>query len=185
MRTPKITCTGPDGVLQETTGMAQINGFTKDFHNQFVEQIYGGDLCGSLWRFDLSDPNDARMDGQRSCIRDRSRRGPAHDHGPADRGRLQERLQSLRVHRHGPTGDGATDGAATPSRDDGAVRDGAVAKMRHPQVHATLPLDARTITKPVNRDRRRDRGGAPDGRTTIAGRLRRAAREIVIDTRPT
>ncbi|MEO8675059.1 MAG: PilC/PilY family type IV pilus protein [Casimicrobiaceae bacterium] len=58
LNTPKVTCTGPDGVLIESTGMAQINGFTKDFHNQFTEQIYGGDLCGNLWRFDVSDPND-------------------------------------------------------------------------------------------------------------------------------
>jgi type IV pilus assembly protein PilY1 len=40
-------------------GLAQINGFTKDFHNQFVEQVYGGDLCGNLWRFDLTDPKGA------------------------------------------------------------------------------------------------------------------------------
>ena len=38
-------------------GLAQINGFTKDYHNQFAEQIYGGDLCGNMWRFNISDPN--------------------------------------------------------------------------------------------------------------------------------
>jgi type IV pilus assembly protein PilY1 len=41
------------------SGLAQINGFTKDFHNQIAEQIYGGDLMGNLWRFDVSDPNKA------------------------------------------------------------------------------------------------------------------------------
>ncbi|HYQ99998.1 MAG TPA: PilC/PilY family type IV pilus protein, partial [Casimicrobiaceae bacterium] len=51
--TPKVTCTAPDGST-ETSGLAQINGFTKDFHNQFVEQVYGGDLCGNVWRFDLT-----------------------------------------------------------------------------------------------------------------------------------
>ena len=54
LTTGKVSCTGPDGT-QQTSGLAQINGFTKDFHNQFVEQVYGGDLCGNLWRFDLTD----------------------------------------------------------------------------------------------------------------------------------
>jgi type IV pilus assembly protein PilY1 len=52
LTTGPVSCTGPDGTPQQS-GLAQINGFTKDFHNQFVEQVYGGDLCGNLWRFDL------------------------------------------------------------------------------------------------------------------------------------
>ncbi len=52
--TGAVSCLGPDGVTTQTSGLAQINGFTKDFHNQFVEQVYGGDLCGNLWRFDLT-----------------------------------------------------------------------------------------------------------------------------------
>ena len=52
--TGPVSCLGPDGVTLQTSGLAQINGFTKDFHNQFVEQVYGGDLCGNLWRFDLT-----------------------------------------------------------------------------------------------------------------------------------
>ena len=55
LTTGAISCTGPDGNPQ-TSGLTQINGFTKDFHNQFVEQLYGGDLCGNLWRFDLTIP---------------------------------------------------------------------------------------------------------------------------------
>ena len=36
---------------------AHIAGYTKDFHNQLVEQIYAGDLLGNFWRFDVSDAN--------------------------------------------------------------------------------------------------------------------------------
>ncbi len=39
------------------SGLAQINGFTEDFHNQIIEQIYGGDLNGNVWRWDVSDPS--------------------------------------------------------------------------------------------------------------------------------
>src|SRR5262249_46389322 len=56
LTTSAVSCTGPDGTTQ-TSGLTQINGFTKDFHNQFAEQIYGGDLCGNVWRFDIHDPN--------------------------------------------------------------------------------------------------------------------------------
>ncbi|HVF64424.1 MAG TPA: PilC/PilY family type IV pilus protein [Casimicrobiaceae bacterium] len=47
------------GTPGNPSGLAHIAGFTKDFRNQVVEQIYGGDLFGNLWRFDLSDPNSA------------------------------------------------------------------------------------------------------------------------------
>jgi type IV pilus assembly protein PilY1 len=43
----------------DPSGFAQIAGFTKDYQNQLVEQIYGGDLYGNFWRFDVSDPNPA------------------------------------------------------------------------------------------------------------------------------
>jgi type IV pilus assembly protein PilY1 len=45
------------GDSADPSGFAQIAGFTKDFHNQLVEQLYGGDLYGNFWRFDVSDPN--------------------------------------------------------------------------------------------------------------------------------
>jgi type IV pilus assembly protein PilY1 len=44
------------GTPASPSGLAQISGFTKDFHNQFIEQIYGGDLYGNVWRFDVHDP---------------------------------------------------------------------------------------------------------------------------------
>lgn len=53
-----MTTTGADpGTLTSPSGLTQINGFTQDFHNQIIEQIYGGDLNGNVWRFDVSDPN--------------------------------------------------------------------------------------------------------------------------------
>jgi type IV pilus assembly protein PilY1 len=36
------------------SGLATISGFTFSFKNQYVEQIYGGDLLGNVWRFDIS-----------------------------------------------------------------------------------------------------------------------------------
>ena len=41
------------------SGLAQVAGYTETFHNQLVDQIYGGDLYGNLWRFDVMDPNPA------------------------------------------------------------------------------------------------------------------------------
>ncbi len=53
-----LTTTGADpGTPGSPSGLAQINGFTQDFHNQIIEQIYGGDLNGNVWRWDVSDPN--------------------------------------------------------------------------------------------------------------------------------
>ncbi|TMH30485.1 MAG: hypothetical protein E6H66_18105, partial [Betaproteobacteria bacterium] len=39
------------------SGLAHPAGYTKDFHNQLVEQVYAGDLLGNFWRFDVSDAN--------------------------------------------------------------------------------------------------------------------------------
>ncbi|TMH48787.1 MAG: hypothetical protein E6H60_11265 [Betaproteobacteria bacterium] len=47
------------GTSTSPSGLAHIAGYTKDFHNQLIEQIYGGDLYGNFWRFDVSDANPA------------------------------------------------------------------------------------------------------------------------------
>jgi type IV pilus assembly protein PilY1 len=39
------------------SGLAHPAAYTKDYHNQLMEQIYAGDLMGNFWRFDVSDPN--------------------------------------------------------------------------------------------------------------------------------
>jgi len=46
------------------SGLAQISGYTQDFRNQLIDQIYGGDLYGNLWRFDVSDPDDTNWNAK-------------------------------------------------------------------------------------------------------------------------
>ncbi len=46
------------GTPTDPSGLAHIAAYEKDFRNQFAEQIYGGDLQGNFWRFDVSDPDD-------------------------------------------------------------------------------------------------------------------------------
>ncbi|NDP41515.1 MAG: hypothetical protein GZ089_02155 [Aromatoleum sp.] len=48
------------GNASAPAGLAQIAGYTKDVKNQLVEQVYGGDLYGNFWRFDLRDPNPGK-----------------------------------------------------------------------------------------------------------------------------
>jgi type IV pilus assembly protein PilY1 len=59
-----------DGVLLKTmstsfgtpgnpSGLAGISGYVKDYRHQLVEQVYGGDLYGNVWRFNVEDANDA------------------------------------------------------------------------------------------------------------------------------
>jgi type IV pilus assembly protein PilY1 len=47
---------GPDG----QAGLAHVAGYTQDFRNQLIDQIYGGDLYGNLWRFDVSNSDDSK-----------------------------------------------------------------------------------------------------------------------------
>ena len=53
------TMTTSFGTPGSPSGLAHIAGYTKDYRNQLTEQIYGGDLYGNVWRFDVSDANDA------------------------------------------------------------------------------------------------------------------------------
>lgn len=51
-----LNTTGADsGSPANPSGLAQISGYVKDDANQIIEQIYGGDLNGRLWRWDVSD----------------------------------------------------------------------------------------------------------------------------------
>lgn len=47
------------GSSSNPSGLAQVSGFVLSYKNQFLEQIYGGDLLGNVWRFDVSsaDPS--------------------------------------------------------------------------------------------------------------------------------
>jgi type IV pilus assembly protein PilY1 len=51
----KVMSTGV-GNLGSPAGLTHPAGYTQDFHNQLAEQVYVGDLLGSFWRFDVSDP---------------------------------------------------------------------------------------------------------------------------------
>ncbi|HKW81792.1 MAG TPA: PilC/PilY family type IV pilus protein [Casimicrobiaceae bacterium] len=48
------------GSTTDPSGLAQIAAYQQDFRNQLAEQIYGGDLQGNLWRFDVSDADDSK-----------------------------------------------------------------------------------------------------------------------------
>lgn len=52
-------CSAPFGSASAPAGMAHFAGYVRDSRNQTVEQIYGGDLYGNLWRFDVYDQNPA------------------------------------------------------------------------------------------------------------------------------
>lgn len=53
------TLTTTAGTGANPSGFAQIHAFVKDYRNQIAEQVYGGDLLGNLWRFDVSDADSA------------------------------------------------------------------------------------------------------------------------------
>ncbi len=51
-----LNTTGADGgTVANPSGLAKISGYGKDDANQVLEQIYGGDLNGKVWRWDVSD----------------------------------------------------------------------------------------------------------------------------------
>jgi len=52
------------GASGSPSGLAQVSGFVIDYHNQVIEQVYGGDLMGNVWRFDLSsyDEGDFKVE---------------------------------------------------------------------------------------------------------------------------
>ena len=59
------------------SGLAHIAGYSKDFRDQTVEQVYGGDLYGNVWRFDLSDPNPGEVAAGAARRADRRRQAAA------------------------------------------------------------------------------------------------------------
>jgi len=42
------------GTASQEAGFAQVSGFTSSYADYTTDQIYGGDLLGNLWRFDLT-----------------------------------------------------------------------------------------------------------------------------------
>jgi type IV pilus assembly protein PilY1 len=54
--TGKLLATLATGTGNAATpsGLAQVSGYVQNFDDPTIEQIYGGDLLGNLWRFDVS-----------------------------------------------------------------------------------------------------------------------------------
>jgi type IV pilus assembly protein PilY1 len=48
------------GSSTSPSGLAQIAGFTQDYHNYMTDEVYGGDQYGNVWRFDLRDPDASK-----------------------------------------------------------------------------------------------------------------------------
>ena len=44
---------------ESPSGLGHIAGYTTDYRNQMTEQVYGGDLLGNFWRFDISNPDES------------------------------------------------------------------------------------------------------------------------------
>ncbi|HEV8259055.1 MAG TPA: PilC/PilY family type IV pilus protein [Casimicrobiaceae bacterium] len=59
------TMTTGFGTTTSPSGLAHIAGYIQDFRNLLIDQIYGGDLYGNFWRFDVSDPNPANWTVQK------------------------------------------------------------------------------------------------------------------------
>jgi type IV pilus assembly protein PilY1 len=49
-----------EGSGSDPLGLSQVSGFVLSFKNQFIEQIYGGDLKGNVWRFDVSSADASK-----------------------------------------------------------------------------------------------------------------------------
>src|SRR5262249_26489541 len=52
------------GTATNPSGLARVNGYTISHANNYVEQVYGGDLFGNFWRFNLNDANPANWNVQ-------------------------------------------------------------------------------------------------------------------------
>jgi type IV pilus assembly protein PilY1 len=50
------------------SGLVHFSGYTQDYRNQLLEQIYAGDLLGNVWRFDVSDADDANWVVERFAV---------------------------------------------------------------------------------------------------------------------
>ncbi len=45
----------PEGSATSPSGLAHIEGFVPDYTDFFATELYGSDLLGNVWRFDISD----------------------------------------------------------------------------------------------------------------------------------
>lgn len=67
LTTPTTSCAaGPNA--GQPTGLTFIHAYVADQTNQVADQIYGGDLCGNLWRWDIRNPNPAAWSATRTIF---------------------------------------------------------------------------------------------------------------------
>jgi type IV pilus assembly protein PilY1 len=53
----KFNTNAPGEGAGNPSGLARITGYTLDYGDYTTEQVYGGDLFGNMWRFDVSNPS--------------------------------------------------------------------------------------------------------------------------------
>jgi type IV pilus assembly protein PilY1 len=163
------TMTTTAGSPGDPSGLAQIHAFVKDFRNQVAEQVYGGDLMGNLWRFDISGATTASwtVDLLAKLVDDAS---PAQPQPITTAPQIEIDLNNG-VDRYVMIGTGRlldTSDLTTPSPPQRqtmyAIRDGTLDSVKP---SSDLPIDtsrATTPLKPISADGISSiAGGAPDG----------------------
>ena len=98
------------GTATSPSGLAKITAWVNDSaHNNTTLRVYGGDLLGNVWRFDVNDqrgraraPGAAAGRPRGDADRDAEGRGvePAADHGRAPPGRGRQPAGAVHLRRH-------------------------------------------------------------------------------------
>ena len=160
------TLTTTAGTTADPSGLAQIHAFVKDYRNQVAEQVYGGDLLGNLWRFDVSDASTSnwKVDLLATLVDDTPSKKPQ----PITTAPQIEIDLNNGVDRYVLIGTGRlldTSDLTTPSPPQTqtmyAIRDGTIDTITPA---GSLPIVPRTDLEPINSDGvSAIVGGAPNG----------------------
>ena len=150
------------GTPTNPSGFAQIHAFVADYRNQIAEQVYGGDLLGNMWRFDVHDANAANWTVDLLAkFKDLDSGLPQ----PVTTAPQIEIDINNGIDRYVFIGTGqlldTSDFTTTPQRQTFyAIRDGTLASP----LTSGLPIDPRVTMKAVNSDKVSSIvGGAPNG----------------------
>jgi type IV pilus assembly protein PilY1 len=169
----------PPGAGQ-ASGLAQIHAFVRQQNNQIAEQIYGGDLLGNVWRVDVSAPGSYKT-------------APAVLFATLDDGSVAQAVTTAPqieidinngVDRYVFVGTGRlldtsdfTASWASQKQTMYAIRDGTIDAFS-----TSVPVNARTFTKPINADGiSAIAGGAPNGWHHDLPNIAPNAERIVVD----
>jgi len=150
------------GTPTNPSGFAQIHAFVADYRNQIAEQVYGGDLLGNMWRFDVHDANPANWTVDLLArLRDLDSGLPQ----PVTTAPQIEIDINNGIDRYVFIGTGqlldTSDFTSTAQRQTFyAIRDGTLASP----LTTGLPINPRVSMKPINTDKVSSIvGGAPNG----------------------